>query len=407
MEILSPVGSFSSLSAAFQAEADAVYFGLGNLNMRAKAAVNFSLSDLEEIMKQCREHNVKAYLTLNTVVFDNEQEEISAIIKSAAQHEVDAIIASDIAVILEARKYGLTVHLSTQCNVTNIETVKFYSQFADTIVLARELSLEQIAEITHQISTQNICSPNGKLIKIEIFAHGAFCMATSGKCYLSLDNFNHSANRGSCLQLCRRPYILTEKDGDVEIEVDREYLISPKDLKTIDFLDKIAAAGVSILKIEGRGRSADYVKTVTNVYREAVHSLENGTYNAENISRWNKQLTTVYNRGFWSGYYLGKNIGEWTKQYGSKATTRKTYIGKITNYFSNIKVAEIKIEAGILRKGDNCMIIGNTTGVYEDTLTDMMLNNALTEEVKQGDICSIKVKDTVRRGDKIYRINNS
>ncbi|MDR0762970.1 MAG: U32 family peptidase, partial [Bacteroidales bacterium] len=372
-------------------------------NMRAVAAVNFTVDDLPEIMRQCREHNTKAYLALNTVVFDSEQAEIEDILNTAALNKVDAIIASDIAVILAARRKGLTVHLSTQCNVTNIEAVRFYAQYADVIVLARELSLEQIAAITRQIAAENIFSPSGKPVRIEIFAHGAFCMATSGKCYLSLDNFAKSANRGSCLQLCRRPYILTEKDGDVQIEVDREYLMSPKDLKTIDFLDKIAAAGVSVLKIEGRGRSADYVKTVTLVYKEAVQALANGTYTKNRCAAWNEALATVYNRSFWTGYYLGKNIGEWTKQYGSKATARKTYIGKITNYFSRLKVAEVKIEAGVLHRGDKYMVIGNTTGVYEDVLQEVRLNLKPVNEVRQGDICSIPTRQLLRRGDKLYR----
>ncbi|MDR1739624.1 MAG: U32 family peptidase [Bacteroidales bacterium] len=406
MEVLSPVGSFAALSAAFQANADAVYFGLGALNMRAKAAVNFAVNDLAQIMAQCREHNVKAYLALNTVVFDGELGEISSILNEAVICGVDAIIASDIAVITEARKRGLAVHLSTQCNVTNIEAVRFYAQFADVIVLARELSLKQIANITQQIADENICGASGLPVKIEIFVHGAFCMATSGKCYLSLDNFNKSANRGSCLQLCRRPYLLTEIDGDVQIEVDREYLMSPKDLKTIDFLDKIKEAGVSVLKIEGRGRSADYVKTVTHIYKEAVQSLANGTYNSERIEQWNKELATVYNRGFWNGYYLGKNIGEWTKQYGSKATTQKTYIGKITNYFTNIGVAEVKIEAGVLHKGDNYIVIGNTTGVYEDVLNEVRLDLKPVDMVKQGDLCSIPTKELLRRGDKLYLVED-
>ncbi len=404
MEVLSPVGSFAALSAAFQANADAVYFGIGELNMRAKAAVNFTVNDLPEIMSKCKERSVRAYLALNTVVFDGELRQILNILDDAVKCGVDAIIASDIAVITEARKRGLTVHISTQCNVTNVEAVRFYAQFADVIVLARELSLEQIANITDCIKKENICGPSGSLVKIEIFVHGAFCMATSGKCYLSLDNFNKSANRGSCLQLCRRPYLLSEIDGDVQIEVDREYLMSPKDLKTIDFLDKIADAGVSVLKIEGRGRSADYVKTVTRVYKEAVQGLTNGEYGYEKVEQWNKELATVYNRGFWSGYYLGKNIGEWTKQYGSKASTQKTYIGKITNYFTNIGVAEVKIEAGILRKGDRYVVIGNTTGVYEDVLSEVRLDLKPIDTVKQGDLCSIPTKELLRRGDKLYLV---
>jgi putative protease len=357
-------------------------------------------------MRLCREHNTKAYLALNTVVFDHERAEIDEILDTAALHRVDAVIASDIAVILAARARGLKIHLSTQCNITNIEAVRFYAQYADVMVLARELSLEQIAAITRAIATENICGAYGTPVRIEIFAHGAFCMATSGKCYLSLDNFAKSANRGSCLQLCRRPYILTEKDGDVQIEVDREYLISPRDLKTVDFLDKIAAAGVSILKIEGRGRSADYVKTVTGVYKDAVRALADGTYTKERCNVWDEALSAVYNRGFWSGYYLGKNIGEWTEQYGSKATTRKTYTGKITNYFTNIGVAEVKIEAGVLRKGDKYVVIGNTTGVYEDVLQEVRLNLLPVDEVRQGDVCSIPTRELLRRGDRLYLVSN-
>lgn len=409
IEIMAPVGSFPALQAALQAGADAVYFGVGRLNMRARAAVNFQAGDLAGIAGTCREHGTRTYLTLNTVVYDDELEECRRVLDLAKESGINAVISSDWAVITYARQIGMEVHISTQCNVTNTEAVRFYARFADVMVAARELSLEQVAQITSTIRKENICGPSGKPVQIEIFAHGALCMAVSGKCYLSLDYYNSSANRGSCLQLCRRPYKLSQTDGekDVEIAVDHEYLLSPKDLKTVDFLDKILDAGVSVLKIEGRGRSADYVKTVTSVYKEAVTAWKNGDYTQENISRWNERLLTVYNRGFWSGYYLGKKMGEWTPKYGSSATTRKTYVGKITNFFDRPGVAELKVEASDLKKGDRYVVIGNTTGVYEDVVSEIRMDDVPVQETVQGTYCSIKTRSELHRGDKLYRVDKA
>lgn len=409
IEIMAPVGSFPAMQAALQAGADAVYFGVGQLNMRARAAVNFQAGDLAGIADTCREHGTRTYLTLNTVVYDNELEECRRVLDLAKESGINAVISSDWAVITYARQIGMEVHISTQCNVTNTEAVRFYARFADVMVAARELNLEQVAQITSAISKENICGPSGKPVQIEIFAHGALCMAVSGKCYLSLDYYNSSANRGSCLQLCRRPYKLSQTDGekDVEIAVDHEYLLSPKDLKTVDFLDKILDAGVSVLKIEGRGRSADYVKTVTSVYKEAVTAWKNGNYTQENISRWNERLLTVYNRGFWSGYYLGKKMGEWTPKYGSSATTKKTYVGKITNFFDRPGVAELKVEASDLKKGDRYVVIGNTTGVYEDVVSEIRMDDVPVQETVQGTYCSIKTRSELHRGDKLYRVDKA
>lgn len=408
IEIMSPVGSFPALQAAIQGGADAVYFGVGRLNMRARAAVNFQAEDLAEIARLCKEKNIHTYLTLNTVVYDSELEECRHVLHLALKAGIDAVISSDWAVIGYARQIGMPVHISTQCNVTNIEAVRFYARYADVVVAARELSLEQVAAITRRIREENILGPQGNPVRIELFAHGALCMAVSGKCYLSLDHYNASANRGSCLQLCRRPYKLSQTDGekDVEIEVDHEYLLSPKDLKTVDFLDKILDAGVSVLKIEGRGRSADYVKTVTRVYKEAVQAWKNNQYTQENIERWNQELRTVYNRGFWSGYYLGEKMGQWTPRYGSSATTRKTYIGKITNFFDRLSVAELKVEAANLHVGDAFVIIGNTTGVYEDTVQEIRMDNIPVTQTVQGTYCSLPIKSEVHRGDKLYLVEN-
>ena len=404
IEIMSPVGSYEALRAAIQGGANSVYFGVGQLNMRAKSSNNFSIADLIEISNFCKENNVKSYLTVNTIIYDNEMTEMKEIVDAAKNHGITAIIASDISVISYARSIGMEIHISTQCNITNIEAVRFYSLFADVMVTARELSLKQVAEIIKTIEKEQIKGPNGDLIKIEIFAHGALCMAVSGKCYLSLDNLNSSANRGSCLQLCRRPYHVTDKDGGTELEIDNEYIMSPKDLKTIDFLDLILNTGVRVLKIEGRGRSPEYVKTVTRCYREAADAYFEGNYNEENKLRWNKMLKSVYNRGFWDGYYLGKKMGEWTERYGSQATKKKVYIGKISNFFANLNVAEIKIETHSLNLDDEIHIIGPTTGVYEDVISEIRVDLKPVEKAIKGEMCSILVKDTVRRQDKLYKI---
>ncbi len=401
---MSPVGSFESLMAAIQGGANAVYFGIGNLNMRARSSQNFNLNDLENIANICKENNVKSYVTLNTVVYDNEIDEIKTIIKQAAACKTDAIIASDQAVINLAIESGIPVHASTQCNISNIQAVKYYARFCDVIVLARELSLGQIKNICTQIKEQNIKGCSGKLLKIEVFAHGALCMSISGKCYLSLDNMNYSANRGACLQLCRRKYEVTDLEDGHQLVIDGPYIMSPKDLCTIGFVDKIINAGVSLLKIEGRGRSPEYVKTVTAVYKEAADAVLDNTYSENKITAWLERLKSVYNRGFWEGYYLGRKTGEWTHRYGSQATTKKEYVGKITNYFSNLQVAEIKIETGFLKTGDQIVITGPTTGVIGLNVQEIRLELNPVNKAIKGNLCSVPVSQLVRRNDKLYKI---
>jgi U32 family peptidase len=403
VEIMAPVGSYESLMAAIQGKADSVYFGVGHLNMRSKSSKNFTLADLKEISDIAQNHNLRTYITLNTVIFDKEIEEVKEIVDAAKEKKITAIIASDQAVIQYANEVGMEVHMSTQTNITNIEAVKYWSKYADVMVTARELNLNQVAAITKAIDQQQIKGPSEKLVQIEVFAHGALCMAVSGKCYLSLDNLNSSANRGACLQQCRRPFHVTDEDG-IELVVDNEYIMSPKDLKTLDFLDKILKAGVRVLKIEGRGRSADYVKTVSKVYREAVDAYFNGSFNDENLKHWNLELGTVYNRGFWDGYYLGRKTGEWTGQHGSLATKQKVYVGLVTNFFNNLKVAEIKMETHDLNLGDEIKVIGPTTGVYEDVLSEIRVDLKNVTKTIKGDQCSIPVKEMVRRGDKVYKI---
>ncbi len=404
IEIMAPVGSYESLMAAIQGGADSVYFGVGKLNMRSRSAKNFTLDDLARISEICREHGKRSYITLNTIIYDDETDEMQTIVDAAKKHGISAIIASDMAVIDYARSQQVEVHMSTQTNITNLRAVRYYAQFADVMVTARELSLDQVGAITRAIKEQNITGPSGNLVQIEVFAHGALCMAVSGKCYLSLDNMNSSANRGACLQVCRRGYKVTDLDNEIELEIDNEYIMSPKDLKTVDFLDKILAAGVRVLKIEGRGRQGDYVKVVSRVYREAADAVLQGHYTAENIDRWNHELATVYNRGFWDGYYLGRKTGEWTESYGSMATRRKEYVGKITNYFSKIGVAEIKMETKQLALGDDIQITGPTTGVYEGTVNEIRVDEKSVELTVKGDMASIPVKETVRRMDKVFRV---
>ncbi len=403
IEIMSPVGSYESLMAAIQGGANSVYFGIGHLNMRSKSSQNFTLDDLGKISKIAKSHNLRTYITLNTVIFDDEIEEVQNIVDAARKNQITAIIASDQSVIQYANSVGMEVHMSTQTNITNIAAVNYWSQFADVMVTARELNLDQVRAIIQKIEEQQIKGPSGKLVQIEVFAHGALCMAVSGKCYLSLDNLNSSANRGECLQQCRRPYHVTDDDG-IELVVDNEYIMSPKDLKTLDFLDKILDAGVRVLKIEGRGRSADYVKTVTRVYRDAVNAWFEGNFTKDKLETWNMKLGTVYNRSFWDGYYLGRKMGEWTEQYGSQATKRKIYVGKVTNFFTNLNVAEIKMETQDLNVGDEIKIIGPTTGVYEDHVSEIRVELKPVEKTVKGEDCSIPVKDLVRRGDKVYKI---
>ncbi|MBQ5892482.1 MAG: U32 family peptidase [Bacteroidales bacterium] len=407
VEIMSPVGSYEALYAAIDAGADSVYFGVEGLNMRSRSANNFTIEDLKNIADIASQNGVKTYLTLNTIVYDSELDYMREILNAAKQSGVSAVIAADLAVISYARSINLEVHLSTQCNITNREAVKFFSQFADVIVTARELSLDKVKDITTWIRENNIKGPSGRTLEIECFVHGALCMAVSGKCYISLDNANQSANRGACLQFCRRPYKVTDLDGGTELMIDNQYIMSPKDLKTLNFLDKVLDAGVRVLKIEGRGRSPEYVKVVTRVYKEASQAWLNGEWSEEKLEKWNEDLKKVYNRGFWDGYYLGQRVGEWTKKYGSQATTKKTFIGTVTNYFKNISVAEIKIETGELNVGDNIYIMGTTTGVYEDTVEEIRVDLQPTQKTVKGDFCSIATKSVVRRGDKLYLIENT
>ncbi|MEI7896147.1 MAG: peptidase U32 family protein [bacterium] len=404
IEVTAPVGSWESLHAAIRAGADSIYFGIGILNMRARSSVNFTLRDLVKITRICRQNNMKTYLTMNTVIFDREVKEMKRMVDSAKKNGVTAIIASDHAVIQYARSVEMPVHMSTQTNITNLEAVKYWSQVADVMVTARELSLEQVAAITRAIKRQKITGPAGNLVQIEVFAHGALCMAVSGKCYLSLDHYNKSANRGACYQLCRRPYHVTDTDTGIELEVDNEYIMSPKDLCTIGFLDQIAKAGVTVLKIEGRGRSPEYVGTVVSCYREAADAVMAGTYTPEKADAWTGRLKTVYNRGFWDGYYLGRKMGEWAEQHGSVATQSKEYVGKITNYFTKLKVAEIKMESGQLQPGDRVYIQGPNTGSIELTVPEIHVDLKPVEKTVKGEYCSISVDTFLRRADKIYKI---
>ena len=404
VEIMAPVGSYESLMAAVQGGADAVYFGIGNLNMRSRSSKNFTLDDLVKISSVCRENHIRSYITLNTEIYDEDLSLMRQIVDAAKENHITAVIASDQAVIQYAFQKGVEIHISTQSNICNIEAVKFYARYADVMVTARELRIDQVKAITDAIRKQNIRGPKGELVQIEIFAHGALCMAVSGKCYLSLDNLNSSANRGACLQPCRRKYTVKDTESDLELEVDGKYIMSPKDLNTVSFLDKILDAGVRVLKLEGRGRSPEYVKVVSQTYREAVNAWFEGKYTQENIDRWNAQLSRVYNRGFWDGYYLGRKTGEWTEEYGNQATERKMYIGKITNYYSKIGVAELKVESHFLETGEKIMVIGNTTGVYEDVIRELRLDLEPVTRVQKGDVCSFPVKSMLRRGDKLYKI---
>ena len=403
IELMAPAGSFESLMAAIQGGADSVYFGAEDLNMRAASSINFTLDDLRKIAGICNENGIKSYLTVNVVVFDSEIEQMHRIIDAAITSGISAIIASDLSVINYAFRSGIEVHLSTQLNITNIESLRFYSQWADVAVLARELNLEQVKNICSKITEQEIRGPGGDLVKIEMFVHGALCMATSGKCYLSLHENNMSANRGKCWQTCRKAYLVTEKETGYQLEIDNEYIMSPKDLCTIGFIDRLIDAGVRVFKIEGRARSPEYVKTVTSCYDEAVKSVADGSYGDEKIEAWRGRLASVFNRGFWDGYYLGQKLGEWNTRYGSSATKRKVYIGKVTNYFANINVAEIRLENGDLEKGDRLFITGPTTGVIEYTAGEIRVDLKETEKALKGEFCSIKIPDLLRRSDKVYK----
>jgi putative protease len=404
LELMSPAGSFEALMSAIKAGCDSVYFGVEQLNMRARSSINFTLEDLREISQIAKENHIKTYITLNTIIYDHDLHLMREIVAAAKENQIDAIIASDHAVMSYAKKIGMPIHISTQCNITNIESVEFYAMFADVMVLSRELSLSQVEDIVREIKRRDIRGPQGDLVRIEIFGHGALCMAVSGKCYLSLHSHNASANRGACIQNCRRSYIVIDKEEGYELEIDNEYIMSAKDLCTIDFLDKIIQAGVSVLKIEGRGRAADYVYETTQCYREAIDSYYEGSYNEQKIQAWKERLATVYNRGFWDGYYLGRKLGEWSKNHGSAATTKKVYLGKIRKFFDKISVAEVEIETHHLKLHDEIMIIGPKTGLVKAIVQEMRLEDAPASEVKKGDIFSIKLPEKVRPSDKLYKI---
>lgn len=406
IEIMAPVGCYESLAAAIQAGANSVYFGIEHLNMRARSSVNFTTDDMHRIVEICRQAGVKTYLTLNTVMYPEDINLLHTIVDHAKQAGVTAIIASDIAVMQYANSQGVEVHLSTQLNIANTEALRFYAQFADVVVLARELNMQQVASIHRDIIEQDIRGRSGRPIRIEMFCHGALCMAVSGKCYLSLHNYNLSANRGACVQICRRAYTVTDKETNMQLDIDNQYIMSPKDLKTIHFLNKILDAGVSVLKIEGRARGPEYVSTVVGCYREAVEAYRNGEYQTpqivEKINNWNTRLARVFNRGFWDGYYLGQPLGEWTHEYGSRATRKKVYAAKCTNFFKNISVAEFQVEAADVHQGDELLITGETTGAYECIANDIRVDLQTTETAKKGEFFSLKTDKTIRRGDKLY-----
>ncbi len=400
---MAPVGSYESLHAAIEAGTDAVYFGVEGLNMRSRSSNNFTLDDLRAIAATCNEHGVKTYLTVNTVIYDDDIEKCHAIIDAAREAGITAIIASDVAAILYARSVGVEVHISTQVNVTNIEAVKFYSQYADVVVLAREVDLDRVGEIHRQIMEQGITGPHGEPVKIEMFCHGALCMAVSGKCYLSLHELNSSANRGACTQICRRSYTVRDRETGEELDVENQYIMSPKDLKTIHFLNKMIDAGVRVFKIEGRARGPEYVKIAVECYNEAINAVIDGTYSEELIAGWDERLNRIFNRGFWNGYYLGQRLGEWTSKYGSSATRTKVYAAKGVRYFSNIGVAEFLMESGELNVGDEIVITGPTTGAIIMTVDEIRVDLKPVERAVKGDRFSIKVDKKIRPSDKLYR----
>lgn len=404
IEIMAPVGSYESLMAAIQGGAGSVYFGIEQLNMRARSSNNFTKEDLKKIVSICKEHNVKTYLTVNVIIHDTDIGLMREVVQAAKENDVTAIIASDISVIQYARSIGVEVHISTQVNITNIEAVKFYSHFADVVVLAREMNLKQVKEIYQQIEEQQIKGPNGELIKIEMFVHGALCMAISGKCYLSLHEKNYSANKGACLQTCRKAYVVTEKETGNELEVDNEYIMSPKDLCTIGFVDELIDAGVSVMKVEGRARPAEYVKTVCCCYSEAIDSVYEDTFDESKVETWKQRLSTVFNRGFWDGYYLGQKLGEWTKNYGSQATKVKMQLGKSLNYFPKIGVGEFRLQSDELCVGDEILITGPTTGLIEMTVQEIRVDLKPVKKAVKGDIFSMPVPQKVRRADKIFKL---
>lgn len=403
-EIMAPVGSYDSLTAAIQGGADSIYFGIEGLNMRARSSNNFTIDDLKQIASVCKENGLKSYLTVNTIIYDNDISLMHQIVNAAKEAELSAIIASDVSVMMYARSIGVEVHLSTQLNITNTEALKFYGQFADVVVLARELNLDQVAAIYKDIVEQNIKGPNGELIRIEMFSHGALCMAVSGKCYLSLHERDLSANRGACNQICRRSYIVKDKETDIELEIDNEYIMSPKDLKTIHFMNKMMDAGVRVFKIEGRARGPEYVRTVVECYKEAIKAYCESTFTEEKVENWDERLATVFNRGFWDGYYLGQRLGEWSSNYGSGATKRKVYIAKGIKYFSNLGVAEFLMETQSLKVGDEILITGPTTGAVFQTIEEIRVDLKSVEETVKGEKFSIKVNDKIRPSDKLFKL---
>jgi putative protease len=404
IELMAPAGNFESLQAALDNGADSIYFGVEQLNMRARASINFGMDDLPEISRRCSEKGVRTYLTLNTIIYDHDLSLVKTLVTKAKEANISAVIAMDQAVISVARSVGMEVHISTQINITNIETVKFYAMFADTIVLSRELSLRQVTKITEQIEKEQIKGPSGRLIEIEIFGHGALCMAVSGKCYMSLHTYNSSANRGACKQNCRKKYTVIDQETGVEMEIDNEYIMSPKDLCTIDFLDQVADAGISVLKIEGRGRAPEYVAKVIKCYRDAIDSITNGTYDKEKVIGWMKELEKVYNRGFWNGYYLGQKLGEWSKESGSHATQKKVYVGKGMHFFPKVNIGEFLIEAYNIAVGDTILITGPTTGAQEMLIEEMFVNDEPGTEATKGDSVTLPINFRIRPSDKLYKI---
>ncbi len=403
-EIMAPVGSRESLAAAIQAGADSVYFGIGQLNMRSHSANPFTIDDLKEIAATCQQHGIKTYLTVNTIIYGEDIETMHQIVDAAREANITAIIASDVAVMTYCNRVGVEVHLSTQLNISNIEALRFYAQFADVVVLARELNMQQVAEIYQHIVDEHICGPRGNLIRIEMFCHGALCMAISGKCYLSLQNTGRSANRGACMQLCRRSYTVTDNETGTQLEIDNKYIMSPKDLKTIRFIDRMMKAGVRVYKIEGRARGPEYVYNVVQCYKEAIQSVIDGTFTEEKKDQWDERLASVFNRGFWDGYYQGQTLGEWNSNYGSNATERKVYVGKGRKYFSKIGVAEFQVEATTFEPGDKLLITGPTTGVIYVTPTEIHGNNGPIPRAEQGMRVSIAVPEKVRESDKLFKL---
>lgn len=404
MELMAPAGSYEALAAAVKAGANSVYFGVEQLNMRTKSTHNFTMEDLPEIARVCKENGLKSYLTLNTIVYDHDVSLMKRILDETKASGITAVIASDHAVMNYAKKIGVTVHISTQANITNIDTVEFYSAYADVMVMARELSLLQVEAINKEIARREVTGPSGKLVRTEVFGHGALCMAVSGKCYLSLHSHFSSANRGACVQNCRKPYVVMDKDEGTQFEIDNEYIMSAADLCTIDFLDKVIAAGVSVLKIEGRGRAADYVFTTTQCYREAIDAYYDGTFSAEKVADWKERLSTVFNRGFWDGYYLGRKMGEWSDEPGSKATKRKVYIGKGMKYYEGPGIGEFLIEAQNVKVGDELIITGPTTGVVELQLESLRIDDEPAEVAKRGATITFPVNEKVRPSDKLYKL---